>query len=80
MNAAQNLTMKAASLARIAPEQWRDFLAALADFRDHHRENLVQSPLNELPINQGRAQILGALHKNLSECLVNSEKMTKKEP
>lgn len=70
-----DLTQKAAALARKAPDQWRDFLAVLAEFTEHHRENLVNSQLADLPVNQGRAQILATLQKKLENCLVDAEKM-----
>ncbi|QIG66844.1 hypothetical protein EVB41_014 [Rhizobium phage RHph_TM3_14A] len=73
------LTHKAAALARAAPDLWRDFLQALAEYTEHHRENLVRSQLAELPINQGRAQMLTVLTAHLNDCLTNAEKMNKKE-
>lgn len=70
------LTQKAAALARVAPEYWREFLVAFADFTEHHRDNLVKSQLPDLPVNQGRAQMLSILTDILSD---SADKMNKKE-
>jgi len=75
-----DLTLKAAALARAAPENWREFVAALATFAEVHRENLVRSQLNELPVNQGRAQMAGMMYAHIRDAVVNSDKMIKKEP
>lgn len=73
------LTIKAAALAKSSPIQWRDFLQALATFSNVHKENLVNSPLPALPVNQGRAQILSTLQGILGNCVANAEKFTPKD-
>jgi len=78
MQAKEYLTIKAAILARTAPNEWREFLSALGQFTEHHRENLVSSPLADLPINQGRAQILGALLKNMENCTKDADELARK--
>lgn len=71
------LTLKAAALARAAPDIWREYVSALAEFAEHHRDNLVKSQLPELPVNQGRAQLITALHKAMAEALTNADKIKK---
>jgi len=73
----QLLPQKAAALAQAAPEQWRAFVSALAEFNEHHRENLIRSALPDLPVNQGRAQMIGMLLSVFSEALNAGQ--TKKE-
>lgn len=73
-----NLTMKAAQLARLAPREWREFMEALAVYNNVHRENLVMSPLQELPVNQGRAQSLSSLHDRLAHAVSNADKINRK--
>lgn len=80
MTPLDNLTLKAAALARVAPDLWRDYVSAIADFAEIHRDNLVKSPLPDLPVNQGRAQIMSAFHKSMAECLANSDKIKKGTP
>lgn len=57
----EDLTMRAAALSRNAPMEWQAFVKALAVYTEVHRNNLVKSPMEELPVNQGRAQALSSL-------------------
>lgn len=63
------LPQKAASLARAAPEQWREFVSAFAEFNELHRDNLTRSALPELPVNQGRAQMVGIIYEMMAKAL-----------
>ena len=74
----EELIVKAAALAKSAPAQWADFLAAFAKYKEVHRDNLLNSPPDALQINQGRAQILSVVHDLLSDAVKNAEKMTGK--
>lgn len=74
MQQQQNLTLKAANLAKSSPQQWRDFLDALAAYTEVHKDNLIKSALPELPVNQGRAQALTVIHKVLSDALASADK------
>lgn len=56
-----SLTIKAAALARIAPQQWREFLAELAAYSDKKRTELVQAPVETIQVAQGRAQACALL-------------------
>lgn len=77
MQQQDNLTLKAAIIAKAAPDQWRSFTDALAGYTEVHQENLLKSPLPDLPVNQGRAQALTMLHRLLKDCLVNADKLNK---
>lgn len=77
MTPLDNLTLKAAALARAAPDHWREFVSALAEFSEIHRDNLVKSQLADLPVNQGRAQIMSAFHQSMAECTVRADKIKK---
>lgn len=69
------VTQAAARIARVAPEQWKMFMAAVAQYTNHQRENCVNSPLAVLPVMQGRAQNATELHKLLEACLSEAEKI-----
>jgi|GEM_PF-5310824 len=79
MNPRDNLSVKAATLAKLSPQAWSDFLEALAVYNEVHRENLVKSPLPELAVNQGRAQALSSLIGILTACKENADKIARKE-
>jgi len=72
-----NLTLKAAALARAAPDNWREFVLALSDFSEVHTQNLVMSQLPELPVNQGRAQMLSIVLGLMSNCVSNADRIKK---
>jgi len=73
MQQQDTLKQKAANIAKVLPDQWRDFCDALAGYTSVHQENLLKSPLPELPVNQGRAQSLTALTRMLKE-VMNADK------
>lgn len=75
----QDLTTRAAALARSSPQQWQEFLRALNAFKDGHKENLVNSPLADIQVNQGRAQILSILCNLLGDSVANAAKMNPKD-
>lgn len=67
MQTLETLKEKAEMLARSSPVQWQEFLRALGEYTLHHRDNLVVSPLTDIAVNQGRAQALSTLLKNLTD-------------
>lgn len=77
MQPKDTLILKAAAIAKTHPELWRGFTTALAAYTEVHRENLIKSPLNELPVNQGRAQSLANLTTLLANSVENADKITK---
>ena len=66
MQPKEELALKAATLSRVAPVEWQSFLKQLAVYNEVHRNNLVKSPIAELPVNQGRAQALSTLFDTLA--------------
>jgi hypothetical protein len=71
----RELILAAAKLARTAPENWNEFLGALAAHTDNQISNCISSPLEALPQNQGRAQSMVALLKVLRECLKTADQI-----
>lgn len=67
MSTSRLLTIKAAELASRAPEDWTLFIEALSAHVDEARENCIRSPIDMLQINQGRAQAMTALLKDLRD-------------
>lgn len=57
--------------------EWQLFLKDLAVYNEVHRNNLVKSPLAELPINQGRAQALSTLLETLMQSPALADKIGK---
>lgn len=77
MQPRDNLTMKAAALAKQSPELWAEFLQAVAAVSDTHRENLIKSPLDMLPVMQGRAQMATDFSNALAMAVINADKIGK---
>jgi len=67
VSTSRSLTIKAAELAGRAPEDWLLFIEALAAHVEEVRDNCIRSPLDMLQINQGRAQALTAILKELRD-------------
>lgn len=74
MQPVEQVTIAAAKLARIAYPEWKEFLLALAAFEDQLRDNVVMSPVETIQINQGKAQLLTGLRRNLENCIVAADK------
>lgn len=75
MSTETDLIMAAARLARSAPENWERFLGALQAHSSQNIQNCIQSPLDELPRAQGRAQATARLYGLLSDCLKSADKL-----
>ena len=75
MTVESDLAMKAAMLARNAPDSWKQFLGALQDYSSQQIQNCIQSPLELLPVTQGRAQATARLYGILAECLTSADKI-----
>ena len=78
MSAESDLTLKAALLARNAPESWRQFLEAFQAYSSQQIQNCIQSSLENLPVAQGRAQSTARLYGLLAECLTSADKVERK--
>lgn len=74
MQPAEQVVAAAAKLARIANPEWKEFLLALAAFEEQLRDNVVMSPVETIQINQGKAQLLTGLRRNLENCMVAADK------
>lgn len=57
----QDLSPAAATLARRAPEEWKQFKAAMVRYAQRKREELMGASLDELQKSQGRAQACNAV-------------------
>jgi len=75
----RELILRAAELARTAPRSWKEFLGALSNFTDHQKNNCIQSPLDQLPVAQGRAQLAAHLHDLLANCISSADKIEGKK-
>jgi len=62
-------------MARTSPENWERFLGALRAYTDTQRDNVVSSPLNMLPVCQGRAQACVALLNFAETCLTVADQI-----
>jgi hypothetical protein len=74
----RELILRAAALARRSPQEWSEFLAAFKDYTDVNRERCVSSPLDTLPVAQGRAQNCAALLRLFQECVQTADQITEK--
>ena len=75
MTPEQQLTSAAARLARIAPGEWETFLGAMILYTNLNISNCIQSSLEELQRNQGRAQSSARLLSLMTDCLVNADRI-----
>ena len=73
MHEQEQLQNKAANVARLAPREWGEFVVSLQAYVEVQRSNLVKSPLQELPVNQGRAQLGTTLALLLRDCVANDD-------
>jgi hypothetical protein len=75
MTGDRELILKAAELARSAPRIWNEFLGALSNYSNQQKDNCIQSPLEQLPVAQGRAQLAAHLHGVLATCIQSADKI-----
>ena len=71
----KDLILHSARLARRAPEEWQHFLGALAKYVEAQRTHCIASPLDILPVAQGRAQACTALLALFADCLSSADKI-----
>lgn len=71
----RDLILRAAELARSAPRAWNEFLGAFSNYVDQQKDNCIQSPLEQLPVAQGRAQLAAHLQGLLAACLQSADKI-----
>ena len=75
MTVDEKLTIAAARVARMAPNQWNEFLMAMSGYSNQQIQNCIQSSLEQLPIAQGRAQATARVTGLLVECLKSADKI-----
>lgn len=75
MSAERDLIFASARLARSNPVEWKHFIGAFRAYADKHRDNCIQSPLETLPVAQGRAQLAALLHELLDNCVQSADKL-----
>ena len=78
MQPRETLIVKAAHLSKSSPTAWQNFLDAFGEYVELHRKQLLNSPLPELPVNQGRAQALATLLEDMKTCAATAEKIAQK--
>lgn len=66
MSTERDLIFAAARLQRNDNELWSAFVAAFTAYSNTQRDNCIQSPLDVLPVAQGRAQACAQLTKLLA--------------
>jgi len=71
----RNLILASARLARSSPESWKQFLDGFRVYTDQQRDNCIQSPLENLPVAQGRAQLAAHLYGMLADCIASADKI-----
>lgn len=79
MSTEHDLIKEAARLARSAPGNWDRFLGALQAYSTKTTQHCIQSPLEELPRAQGRAQATARLHELLADCISSADKIEGKQ-
>lgn len=75
MTVEQELTLAAARIARTSPDAWAQFIAAVQAYSSQQITNCIQSPLDQLPVAQGRAQVTARLFGILAECTSAADKI-----
>jgi hypothetical protein len=78
MTSEQALILRAAELARNAPQSWQHFVEAFRAYSSEQTVNLIQSPLDQLPVAQGRAQSSSRLLDHFANCLSSADKIESK--
>jgi hypothetical protein len=74
-----SLTIKAATLAGAAPQEWRAFLAELSAYFTTKQDELLKAPVTELQKAQGRAQAIAILLDQLQGAVQGAERIVKLE-
>lgn len=75
MSAESELIVAAARLARNSPAAWDSFLAAVQTYSSQQITHCIQSPLDQLPVSQGRAQATARIYGILTDCLSSADKL-----
>lgn len=76
--ASDDLIVAAARLSGSAPNDWKQFIEALRNYSNATAQQCIQSPLSELPRNQGRAQETAHLLGIMEDCRSRADKIDKR--
>jgi hypothetical protein len=79
MSAENQLIIAAAVLSRINPQPWAGFMRAFVTYNQYLTSNCIQSPLDNLPVAQGRAQATAHLFELFANCLSSADKLEGKK-
>lgn len=74
----KQIALRAASVARRAPEEWSTLIEALHHLSNHRRDELVSSPADNVYIAQGRAREASSLLRMFETCLKTADQITEK--
>ena len=76
---AKSVALRAAELARRAPDEWERLLEALQSLTDHRRDECVSSPAEAVYVAQGRAREAASLLRTFQMCLKTADQITEKK-
>ena len=72
------IALRAASVARRAPDEWKELIEALQFLTAHRRDECVSSPADNVYLAQGRAREAASLLRALENCLKTADQITEK--
>ena len=79
MSKVEALILKSAALARSSPQIWSEFLRAFHEYTDEKRDQCISSPIDALPVSQGRAQACRDLLRLFAECTAKADQIEKRQ-
>ena len=79
MSIESDLIHQAARLARLAPSDWNRFVGAFQAYSEQIAKQCIQSPLDELPRSQGRAQATAHRHGIFRDCTARADKLEERK-
>lgn len=71
----QEVVLAAAQIARTNPAQWGQLVKALTSYSAQITQNCIQSPIEELPRAQGRAQAVVRMASTLADAPALADKI-----
>lgn len=75
---AKTIALRAAEVARRAPDEWGRLVEALQALTNHRRDECVSSPVETVLIAQGRAREAASLLRMFETCLKTADQITEK--
>lgn len=78
MNVKDNLTLKAAALARTGHAQWSEFLAAFVAYTNSKKNECIVAPVSDVQVVQGRAQQCVLFEELFKGALAAADTITKR--